>query len=150
MRAQRRALRIPHPFHHLGNLDAALSGAQSKSDFNHKTAHPRADPPLKSRAPGDIKCCPVISRIPVRHCSSQVRASRTAKSQARQERNRLRCRQFTSLKGTRMRRMVSKYFSLSAFFLAASIAAFSQSNYKVVAVTDGGTISGTVKWSGSV
>jgi hypothetical protein len=36
------------------------------------------------------------------------------------------------------------------FFLAASVAAFSQSDYKVIKVTDGGTISGTVKWSGPV
>jgi hypothetical protein len=36
------------------------------------------------------------------------------------------------------------------FFLAASVAAFSQSDYRVVQVTDGGTISGTVKWSGPV
>jgi len=37
-----------------------------------------------------------------------------------------------------------------AFWLAAACAAFSQSNYKVIAVTGGGTISGTVKWSGPV
>jgi hypothetical protein len=35
-------------------------------------------------------------------------------------------------------------------FLAASIFAAPQSNYKVIAVTDGGAISGTVKWSGPV
>jgi hypothetical protein len=34
--------------------------------------------------------------------------------------------------------------------VAASAAAFSQSNYKVIKITDGGTISGTVKWSGPV
>ncbi len=38
---------------------------------------------------------------------------------------------------------------LFAFFLAAT-SAFPQSDYKVVAVTDGGTISGSVKWSGPV
>jgi len=48
-----------------------------------------------------------------------------------------------------MRRVVSQYF-LSAFIFAATAAAFSQSGYKVVSVTDGGTISGTVKWSGAV
>jgi hypothetical protein len=37
-----------------------------------------------------------------------------------------------------------------AFFLAASAVAFAQGDYKVVTVTDGGTISGTVKWSGPV
>jgi hypothetical protein len=35
-------------------------------------------------------------------------------------------------------------------FLAASVAAFSQSDYKVINVADGGTISGSVKWSGPV
>ena len=48
-----------------------------------------------------------------------------------------------------MNRVVSRYF-LSTFFLAATSPAFSQSDYKVVTVTDGGTISGTVKWSGAV
>ena len=45
-----------------------------------------------------------------------------------------------------MRRAV---ICLSVLFLA-SAALFAQSDYKVVAVTDGGTISGTVKWSGAV
>jgi hypothetical protein len=35
-------------------------------------------------------------------------------------------------------------------FFAATAAAFAQSDYKVLAVADGGTISGTVKWSGAV
>jgi hypothetical protein len=48
-----------------------------------------------------------------------------------------------------MRRVVSPYFLL-AFILAATAAVFSQISYKVVAVADGGTISGTVKWSGTV
>jgi hypothetical protein len=48
-----------------------------------------------------------------------------------------------------MNRVVSRYFLLT-FFLAATSPAFSQSDYKVVTVTDGGTISGTVKWSGAV
>src|SRR5579863_4233638 len=47
-----------------------------------------------------------------------------------------------------MRRIVSQFF-LTACLFAAS-AAFSQNSYKVVTVTDGGTISGTVKWSGPV
>jgi hypothetical protein len=47
-----------------------------------------------------------------------------------------------------MPRVVSRYF-LSILF-AATATAFSQSGYKVVSVTDGGTISGTVKWSGAV
>jgi Polysaccharide lyase family 4, domain II len=46
-----------------------------------------------------------------------------------------------------MSRVVSSSFLLASFF-AAAIAAFSQSDYKVISVTDGGTISGTVKWSG--
>ncbi len=41
------------------------------------------------------------------------------------------------------------YFSL-ALILMRSAAAFAQGDYKVVTVTDGGTISGTVKWSGPV
>jgi hypothetical protein len=47
-----------------------------------------------------------------------------------------------------MPRVVSRYFL--SIFLAVTAAAFSQSGYKVVSVTDGGTISGTVKWSGAV
>jgi hypothetical protein len=43
-----------------------------------------------------------------------------------------------------MRRLL---YSFITFFLAATAAAFAQS-YKVITVTDGGTISGTVKWSG--
>jgi len=46
-----------------------------------------------------------------------------------------------------MLRVVSPNFFL-IFFFAAATAAFAQSDYKVVTVTDGGTISGTVKWSG--
>jgi hypothetical protein len=48
-----------------------------------------------------------------------------------------------------MRRLASQFF-LSTFFFAATAAAFCQSDYKVVTVTDGGTISGTVKWAGAV
>jgi len=47
-----------------------------------------------------------------------------------------------------MRRFVSQ--SLFAIFLFAASAGFAQANYKVVAVTDGGTISGTVRWSGPI
>ena len=39
---------------------------------------------------------------------------------------------------------------LFIFLLAGVTAAFSQGDYKVVNVTDGGTISGTVKWAGPV
>jgi len=39
---------------------------------------------------------------------------------------------------------------LLAFFFAAAVAAFSQSEYRVIAVTDGGTVSGNVRWSGPV
>jgi len=48
-----------------------------------------------------------------------------------------------------MRRNTSPYLVI-AFLCAATAAAFSQSDYKVVTVSDGGTISGTVKWSGPV
>jgi hypothetical protein len=48
-----------------------------------------------------------------------------------------------------MRRIVSQVF-LATFFFAATLAVFSQNSYKVVTVTNGGTISGTVKWSGPV
>lgn len=48
-----------------------------------------------------------------------------------------------------MRRVFSKYISLLAFIFAAGFSAFSQGSYKVVTVNDGGTISGTVRWSGS-
>jgi hypothetical protein len=47
-------------------------------------------------------------------------------------------------------RRVSRYFLFLVFVCAATVAAFSQSDYKVITVTDGGTISGTVKWSGPV
>src|SRR5271154_2737193 len=39
---------------------------------------------------------------------------------------------------------------LLTFPLVVTTLAAAQSNYKVIAVTDGGTISGTVKWSGPV
>ena len=55
----------------------------------------------------------------------------------------------TSFKGTSMRRVVSQYCLLT-FFVASTCAGFSQSGYKVVTVSDGGTIAGTVKWSGTV
>jgi hypothetical protein len=48
-----------------------------------------------------------------------------------------------------MRRVSSHYFCI-AFFFAALAAAFAQDDYKVITVTDGGTISGSVKWSGPV
>lgn len=53
----------------------------------------------------------------------------------------------TGIKGTGMRRAALPYF-LTLFFAAS--AAFSQGDYKVVTVADGGTISGTVRWSGPV
>jgi len=48
-----------------------------------------------------------------------------------------------------MRRVGSRFFFLTLIFAAAP-AAFSQSGYKVVAVRDGGTITGAVKWSGAI
>jgi len=48
-----------------------------------------------------------------------------------------------------MRRVALQSLFLTFFFAAIS-AAFSQSDYTVIAVTDGGTISGTVKWSGQI
>src|SRR5580765_628378 len=47
-----------------------------------------------------------------------------------------------------MRRINTRNLFLS-LFLASTAAAFAQ-EYKVITVTDGGTISGTVKWSGPV
>ena len=52
-------------------------------------------------------------------------------------------------KGTGMRRISANSF-FAAFFFAAAAVAFSQSGYKVITITDGGTISGMVKWSGPV
>jgi hypothetical protein len=46
-----------------------------------------------------------------------------------------------------MQQAIKRYFWLTVF-LAAIPAALAQNAYKVVSVTDGGTISGTVKWSG--
>ncbi len=48
-----------------------------------------------------------------------------------------------------MRRGLQRSFLLS-FVLAATVWAFAQNDYKVVNVSNGGTISGTVKWSGTV
>ena len=48
-----------------------------------------------------------------------------------------------------MRRAFSRC-CFAAFIFAAAAVAFSQSEYKVIAVSDGGTISGMVKWSGAV
>src|ERR1700683_4626291 len=41
-------------------------------------------------------------------------------------------------------------FFLPLLFLAVATFAVAQDGYKVITVTDGGTISGTVKWSGPV
>jgi hypothetical protein len=49
----------------------------------------------------------------------------------------------------RRQRLLSFTFFLT-FVLAATAMAFAQSDYKVVTVSNGGTISGTVKWSGPV
>jgi Carboxypeptidase regulatory-like domain len=46
-----------------------------------------------------------------------------------------------------MHRAITRYFWVAVFF-AAIPAGYAQNAYKVVSVTDGGTISGTVKWSG--
>ena len=48
-----------------------------------------------------------------------------------------------------MRRVIFQYLLLT-FFVASTCAGFAQSGYRVVAVGDGGTIAGTVKWSGTV
>jgi hypothetical protein len=48
-----------------------------------------------------------------------------------------------------MREFVNRCLLL-VFVLGAATLAVSQSDYKVIAVTNGGTISGTVKWSGPV
>jgi hypothetical protein len=42
----------------------------------------------------------------------------------------------------------SKYFLLITFFFAATALLPAQNDYKVITVSDGGTISGAVKWSG--
>jgi hypothetical protein len=48
--------------------------------------------------------------------------------------------------------IAKKYFSLFTFIFTLIATAFlsAQSNYKVVTVSNGGTVSGTVKWSGPV
>ena len=48
-----------------------------------------------------------------------------------------------------MRRFAAQYCLLLFFFAAVSMA-FCQGDYKVVNVSDGGTIAGSVKWSGTV
>src|SRR5271169_921552 len=53
------------------------------------------------------------------------------------------------VRGLLMYRTVSR-FALLAFLLAVTAFATAQGDYKVIAVNDGGTISGTIKWSGPV
>ncbi|SPF39073.1 exported hypothetical protein [Candidatus Sulfotelmatobacter kueseliae] len=53
-----------------------------------------------------------------------------------------------SIKGTGMRRFVSLGFFVALAFAGAAGSA--QSDYRVIAVVDRGTVSGTVKWSGPV
>src|SRR5260370_16326762 len=48
-----------------------------------------------------------------------------------------------------MRTLITRYSLLLALLAVAPFAA-AQTNYKVISVTDGGTISGTIKWSGQV
>ena len=48
-----------------------------------------------------------------------------------------------------MRGLITRSFLLGACCAAASLAA-AQSDYKVISVTDGGTVLGTVKWAGPV
>jgi len=50
---------------------------------------------------------------------------------------------------SRQRAFLLAFFSAMLFFAATSVLS-AQSDYKVVAVANGGTISGTVKWSGPV
>ena len=45
-----------------------------------------------------------------------------------------------------MRRVVLQFF----FLILSAASAFSQADYQAVTVSDGGTISGTIKWSGAV
>ena len=49
---------------------------------------------------------------------------------------------------TKIRRSGSNWRLLLTFLFAVTAALSAQSNYKVITVSDGGTISGTVKWSG--
>jgi Polysaccharide lyase family 4, domain II len=51
--------------------------------------------------------------------------------------------------GLRMRSLISRCF-LPVFILASAIFAAAQTDYKVISVDDGGTITGTIKWSGPV
>ena len=45
---------------------------------------------------------------------------------------------------------MGRYLLFIALFLTAYESALGQTGYKVVSVEEGGTISGTVKWSGPV
>jgi Polysaccharide lyase family 4, domain II len=54
----------------------------------------------------------------------------------------------TALRGLHMRGIMTRLWPLA--FCLASVAAVAQGDYQVVAVNDGGNISGTVKWSGPV
>jgi hypothetical protein len=55
-------------------------------------------------------------------------------------------------RGTRGLRMCGTVarISLLAFLLASAVFSVAQDGYRVISVTDGGTISGTIKWSGPV
>src|ERR1035438_3475234 len=101
-------------------------------------------------------CCPGCGPGgPVKHFPASgmfvVGAGRIVRPNLMLERNKLRpCRgRLRAFQGTGMRRVVSQFFWLLTFCCAAT-AVFAQSDYQVVTVTDGGTISGTVKWSGQV
>jgi hypothetical protein len=45
---------------------------------------------------------------------------------------------------------MAQKFTVLLVFISTALAAFGQSQYKVINVVDGGTISGTVKWSGPI
>jgi len=59
------------------------------------------------------------------------------------------CRVAGLARGLYMRSTIAGSF-LIAFLLAVATFAVAQGDYKVISVTDGGTISGTIKWSGPV
>jgi hypothetical protein len=47
-----------------------------------------------------------------------------------------------------MRQLISRYVLIA--LICAAVPVFAQNSYQVISVTNGGTISGTVKWSGTV
>jgi hypothetical protein len=80
-------------------------------------------------------------------CCARSKTDRSKISARVAPRLRKREQRAVGYQGIFMRTVISRFSGL-ALLLAATTFAAAQSDYKVISVTDGGTISGTVKWTG--